>query len=134
VAQVPLTQGAKILVMDDEEMIRSMLNEMLGELGFAVETAVEGQQAIDMYQQAMDTGKSFAIVILDLTIPGGMGGQEAAKGILQIDPEVKMIVSSGYADDPIIVNYTDHGFKGVATKPYSMNKLSGVLDQVMEKG
>jgi CheY-like chemotaxis protein len=134
VAQVPLTQGAKILVMDDEEMIRNMLNEMLGELGFAVETAVEGQQAIDMYQQAMDTGKSFAIVILDLTIPGGMGGQEAAKGILQIDPEVKMIVSSGYADDPIIVNYTDHGFKGVATKPYSMNKLSGVLDQVMEKG
>ncbi len=134
VVQKPLTQGAKILVMDDEEIIRNMLNEMLGELGFAVETAVEGQQAIDMYQQAMDTGKPFAIVILDLTIAGGMGGQEAAKGILQIDPEVKMIVSSGYADDPIIMNYTDHGFKGVATKPYSMNKLSGVLDQVMEKG
>ncbi|MBE0576393.1 MAG: PAS domain S-box protein [Desulfuromonadales bacterium] len=134
VAQMPLTQGAKILVMDDEEMIRNMLNEMLGELGFAVETAAEGQQAIDMYQQAMDTGKSFAIVILDLTIPGGMGGQEAAKGILQIDPEVKMIVSSGYADDPIIVSYTDHGFKGVAKKPYSMNELAGVLDQIIEKG
>ena len=74
-----------------------------GELGFAVQT-------IDMYQQAMDTGKPFAIVILDLIIPGGMGVQNAAKGILQIDPDAKMIVSSGYADDPIIANYVDHGF------------------------
>ncbi len=133
VVQESLTLGAKILVMDDEEMIRNMLNEMLGELGFAVETAVEGQQTIDMYRQAMDTRKPFEIVILDLTIPGGMGGQKAAKGILEIDPEAKMIVSSGYADDPIIANYTDHGFKGVASKPYNLNKLSGVLAQVMEK-
>jgi CheY-like chemotaxis protein len=134
VAQMPLTQGARILVMDDEEMIRNMLTEMLGELGFAVETAVEGQQAIDMYRQAMETGKPFATVILDLTIPGGMGGQEAAKGILQIDPEAKIIVSSGYADDPFTANYADYGFKGAASKPYSMNKLSGVLAQVMETG
>ncbi|MGK2906491.1 MAG: ATP-binding protein [Desulfuromonadales bacterium] len=132
-AQESLTLGAKILVMDDEEMIRNMLNEMLGELGFAVETAVEGQQAIDMYRQAMDTGKPFAIVILDLNIPSGMGGQKAAKGILQIDPQAKIIVSSGYADGPIIANYTDHGFKGVASKPYRLNQLSGVLAQVMEK-
>ncbi len=134
VAQVPLTQAAKILVMDDKEMIRNMLNEMLEALGFAAETVVEGQQAIDMYRQAMETGKPFAIVILDLTIPDGMGGQEAVKGILQIDPEAKIIVSSGYADDPIIANYTDHGFKGVASKPYSLKKLSGVLAQIMEKG
>ncbi len=120
--------------MDDEEIIRNMLNEMLGELGFAVVTAVEGQQAIDMYRQAMEAGKPFAIVILDLTIPGGMGGQEAVKGILQIDPEAKIIVSSGYADDPIIANDTDHGFKGVASKPYNLKKLSLVLAQLMEKG
>jgi len=71
---------------------------------------------------------------LDVTLPGGMGGQKAAKGILQINPEAKIIVSSGYADDPIIANYTDHPFKGVATKPYSLNQLSGVLAQAMEKG
>ena len=76
----------------------------------------------------------FALVILDLTIPGGMGGKEAAKGLLHIDPEARIIVSSGYADDPVMANYADYGFKGVATKPYRLNKMSGVLDQVMEEG
>ncbi len=117
--------------MDDKEMIRNMLNEMLGELGFAVETAVEGQQAIDMYRQAMDTGKPFAIVILDLTIPGGMGGQEAAKGILQIDPEARIIVSSGYGDDPVMANYAEYGFKGRIPKPYAPGKLSEELSRVL---
>lgn len=76
----------------------------------------------------------FAIVILDLTIPSGMGGKETAKGLLHIDPEARIIVSSGYADDPVMANYAEYGFKGGATKPYSLNQLSGVLAQAMEKG
>jgi len=131
VAHVPLAQGAKILVMDDEEMIRNMLNELLGELGFTVEMAVAGQQAIDMYQQSMDAEKPFATVILDLTIPGGMGGQEAARGILEIDPEAKMIVSSGYADDPVMANYVDYGFKGVVPKPFELGVLIDTVNKVL---
>ena len=84
-----------------------------------------------MYRQAMVSGNPFKVVIVDLTVPGGMGGQETAKGILQIDPEANIIVSSGYADDPVMANYTDYGFKGIAPKPYNLARLSTELDRVM---
>jgi PAS domain S-box-containing protein len=131
-ADAPTDQLSRVLVMDDEEMIRNLLRDMLGESGFAVETAAEGRQAIDLYRQAMDAGTPFAVVILDLTVPGGMGGQDAAEGILLMDPGARIIVSSGYADDPVMANYTDYGFKGVAPKPYRLDKLSGVLAEVLE--
>jgi PAS domain S-box-containing protein len=121
----------RVLVMDDEEMIRRLLQEMLKELGFTVEAATEGRQAIEKYRQAMVAGKPFTAVIVDLTVPGGMGGQETAKGILQIDPGAKIIVSSGYADDPVMANYTDYGFKGIAPKPYSLARLSTEFNRIL---
>jgi CheY-like chemotaxis protein len=131
-ADAPTDQLSRVLVMDDEEMIRNLLRDMLGESGFAVETAAEGRQAIDLYRQAMDAGTPFAVVILDLTVPGGMGGQDAAEGILLMDPGARIIVSSGYADDPVMANFADYGFRGVAPKPYRLDKLSGVLAEVLE--
>ncbi|MDT8445064.1 MAG: PAS domain S-box protein [Desulfuromonadales bacterium] len=131
-AAAPAAQLSRVLVMDDEEMIRGLLREMLEESGFAVETAAEGLQAIKLYRQAMDAGKPFAVVILDLTVPGGMGGQDAAEGILRMDQKARIIVSSGYADDPVMANFADYGFKGVAPKPYRLDELSGVLAEVLE--
>ena len=128
-----LKQTARILIMDDEEMIREIITEMLKKNGYLVETASDGKQAIEMYKQSLDDGEPFAVVIMDLTIPGGTGGKEVIKDLLKIDPEVKCIVSSGYANDPIMANYGEYGFKGIATKPYTPNKLREVLSQVLKK-
>ena len=128
-----IEQPARILVMDDEEIVRDVATEMLKESGFSVETAPNGKQAIEMYKQSLDVGEPFDVVIMDLTIPGGIGGKEAIKGILEIDPEAMAIVSSGYADDPVMANYAEFGFKGIAAKPYTMSKLREVLSQVLKK-
>jgi signal transduction histidine kinase/ABC-type amino acid transport substrate-binding protein/CheY-like chemotaxis protein len=125
-------QAASILVMDDEEMVREVTTQMLKKMGFTVETASDGKQAIEMYKQAMDAGNAFEALIMDLTIPGGMGGKEAIKHILKIDPEAIAIVSSGYADDPVMANYTQYGFKGIAAKPYTMDHLQEVVNRVLE--
>lgn len=126
-------EAASILVMDDEEMIRNVVTEMLEIDGHSVETADGGKQAIAMYKQSMDAGKPFDVVIMDLTIPGGVGGKEAIKEILEIDPHAKCIVSSGYADDPVMANYFEYGFYGIVAKPYTQNDLREVLNRVLEK-
>ncbi len=125
-------QTGRILVMDDETMIRQVASDMLEASGYSVETAPEGQIALDKYKQAMRTGNPFDVVIMDLTVPGGMGGVETIKALLAIDDQAKAIVSSGYSADPVIANYSDYGFKGMITKPYSMEKLQQVLDQVLQ--
>ena len=127
-----LEQTARILVMDDDEMVRNIATEMLNIIGFSVETAVDGKQAFEMYKQALEAGELFAVVIMDLTIPGGIGGKEAIKEILAIDPDAKVIVSSGYADDPVMAHFADYGFKGIAAKPYTLRTLQEVLGQVMK--
>ncbi len=124
-------QAASILVMDDEEMVREVTTQMLKKMGFTVETASDGKQAMEMYKQAMETGNAFDALIMDLTIPGGMGGKKTLENILKIDPKAKAIVSSGYADDPVMANYTQYGFKGIAAKPYTMNHLQKVVDRVL---
>ncbi|MCP4118087.1 MAG: response regulator [Desulfobacteraceae bacterium] len=124
---------ARVLVMDDEKVILNVTKRMLERIGYKVDTALDGGEAIEICRQAMDAGKPFDYVIMDLTIPGGIGGKEAIKEILEIDPDARAIVSSGYADDPVMANYAEYGFKGMAAKPYTLNELREVMGQVLEK-
>jgi PAS domain S-box-containing protein len=120
----------RILVMDDEEMIRDISETMLRHMGYQVEVCVDGEEAIELYRKAMKEEQPYDAVIMDLTIPGGMGGKEAIEKIMAIDPTVKAIVSSGYANDPIMASFRRYGFIGVVPKPYSMDELSAVLQEV----
>ena len=121
----------KVLLMDDEEIIRSLTTEMLIRLGGITDTATNGEEALTMYQQAMQEGTPYDLVILDLTVPGAMGGKEAIKELLAIDPGAKVIVSSGYADDPVMALYNEHGFKAVAAKPYTLNELKHAIEKAL---
>jgi PAS domain S-box-containing protein len=123
--------GAKILVMDDEESIRETSSQMLTMIGFEVETAEDGDRAIELYQAAMEASDPFDAVIMDLTIPGGTGGIEAIHRLRELHPEVKAIVSSGYSNDPIMSEYEKHGFNGVVTKPYTARELVKTLTRIL---
>ncbi len=120
-----------ILVMDDEKMILDILTEILGFLGHQVTTCENGEEAVAKYKAEMESGKPFSAVIMDLTIPGGMGGKEAAEQILAIDPKATLIVSSGYSNDLIMSDYGSYGFIGAVTKPYNISKLSLILSSTM---
>jgi signal transduction histidine kinase/ActR/RegA family two-component response regulator len=121
----------RVLVMDDEEMVREMLIESLEELGYLAESTEDGGAAVELYRKRQEEGTPFAAVIMDLTIPGGIGGKEAISSLRQIDPNVKAIVSSGYATDPILANCREYGFSGVLSKPYSLQSLSKVLQELL---
>lgn len=120
----------RILVVDDEAAIRCVIGRLLNRLGYEVETVPDGEQALTLYQQAQANYRPFTAVILDLTIPGGMGGQETMQKLLTLNPQVKAIVSSGYSDDPIMANYRQYGFSGVISKPYRLNELKDVLKAI----
>ncbi|HEX2911355.1 MAG TPA: PAS domain S-box protein [Chloroflexia bacterium] len=122
---------ARVLVMDDEVLIQQLLSRLLTRMGYSVATAASGEQAIEQYSQAMQKGEPFDVLIVDLTIPGGMGGQEAIQHLLKLNPAVKAIVSSGYSNDPVMSNYQEYGFKGLVAKPYRLEELSNVLEQVL---
>jgi two-component system cell cycle sensor histidine kinase/response regulator CckA len=131
--QLPLEKG-RILVMDDEEIVRKVARHMLSYLGFNdIAFAADGSEAVKLYKEAMQQGKPFAAVILDLTIPGGMGGKETIKELLQIDPSIKAIVSSGYTNEKVITEFKEHGFSGIVTKPYTIEQLSDVLNEVLNQ-
>ena len=121
-----------ILVMDDEEMLRNLAQMMLERLGHKVETVKDGVEAIETYKKHMDSGQPFDGVILDLTIKGGMGGDQAIRELLKIDPEVKAIVCSGYFNDPVLAHYEEHGFRGAMAKPYQKKDLERVLKKVLD--
>ena len=128
------TGKGKILVMDDEELVRKVVGEMLVFLGYEVEFAKEGIEAIELYKKAKAQGQPFDAIIMDLTIPIGMGGKETINKLLEIDPTVKAIVSSGYSTDPVMTEFTKYGFKGFIIKPFKIKELGEVLYRViMEK-
>lgn len=129
-----VTGQGKILVMDDEEIVRQTLSKLLGYLGYEVMFAKDGDEAIEQFSQAREGGQEFDAVILDLTVPGGMGGKAAIEELLRIDPQVKAIVSSGYSDDPIMANFAAYGFSGVIAKPYRVAELSKVLHRALDRG
>ncbi|MFH1116147.1 MAG: PAS domain S-box protein [Pseudomonadota bacterium] len=123
--------SGRILLMDDEEAIRNLAGELLEMLGYEVVTAQDGAAAIDIFLSAKESSRPFDAVILDMTVPGGMGGKEAIKRLMEIDPEVKAIVSSGYSNDPVMAHYKDHGFSGMVAKPYTARDLSNTLRRVL---
>jgi len=122
----------KILVMDDEAMIRKLAGEILLHLGYEVEFAEDGAEAVVRYEAAMKSAKPFDAVILDLTVRGGMGGKEAIQKLIAINPDVKGIVSSGYSNDPGMTDFRQYGFSGVAAKPYTVKELGERLNEVLK--
>ena len=122
---------AKILVVDDDEMLRSVVCKALEKMGYQAASCEEGALAVERYRRAWEAGAPFDAVLMDLTIPGGMGGKEAMKRLRQIDPGIRVIVCSGYSNDPIMSNYRDFGFCGVISKPYRLEELAGTLQDVM---
>lgn len=129
--RVKLGQG-KILIMDDEIQIRKVLGEMLETCGYSYQTAKDGEEALHIFCQAREIGDPFSAVILDLTVPGGVGGKDVISKLLTIDPQVKAIVVSGYSNDPVLANYQEYGFKGRVAKPFNLVDLSVVLNSVLE--
>ncbi len=122
----------RLLVMDDEELVLGIVKQMLEHLGYQVELAGDGTEAIELYARAMEAGKPYDAVIMDLTVPGGMGGQEAVGRLREMDPGIRAIVSSGYSSDPVLANHDQYGFSGMISKPYSMANLSRTLKKVLE--
>ena len=123
-----------VLVMDDEEIVREVVKGMLNYLGHHAICAVDGEQAIEKYKQANNSDTPIDLIIMDLTIPCGMGGKEAVKEILAINPEAKVLVSSGYFNDPIMANYRKYGFSGAMAKPYQLEDLMKMVDQILGSG
>ena len=123
--------SGRILVMDDENMIRKLAGSMLGKLGFEPHFACNGEEAIAAYEAALQKGSPFDAVILDLTVKGGMGGKETIRHLIALDPQVKAIVSSGYANDPGVTHYSDYGFCGVVAKPYRFDELRQMLNTLL---
>ncbi len=118
----------KVLIMDDEELIRAVATEMMVTLGHEVESAEDGEEAIEKFRQAAESGRPFDVVILDITVKGGMGGELAIKRLREMDPQVKAIVSSGYSDNPVVSDYRAYGFTSFLNKPYQFQELGESLN------
>jgi PAS domain S-box-containing protein len=130
-ATLPADRAIRVLVMDDDAMIRTVVSRMLEKIGCEVEVAADGNEAIQRCRLAAEAGRPFDAVIMDLTIPGGMGGREAVHHLRELDPRMKAIVSSGYSNDPIMARYREYGFDGVIAKPYRFDDLRATLQRVL---
>jgi PAS domain S-box-containing protein len=130
-APLPESGQGRILVMDDEEEIRHLCYDLLSDFGYEVVCVSEGSEAIEEYRKAQKAGRPFDLVILDLTIPGGMGGKETIERLLAVDPGVKAVVSSGYSANPVMSEYKSFGFTGVLQKPFDFPSLGALVDRII---
>ncbi len=121
----------KILIMDDEEMLRTIVIQMLAYLGYEAEAVKDGEEALELYEKRKQEGHPFDLVIMDLTIPGGMGGEETIRIMREKYPDIKAIVASGYSNDPIMANYKKYGFTGMMKKPFDVIFMSKVISSVL---
>lgn len=127
----PLPKPGRILVMDDERPVLNTLSRMLTKLGYQVTAATDGHEAIAAYTRSKENGEPIEAVILDLTVPGGMGGEETLNRLRTLDPDIRAIVSSGYSNNPVMANHTAFGFKAMLAKPYATDQLVAALGEVM---
>jgi CheY-like chemotaxis protein len=125
------TGTERVLVMDDDEAVRHLLDTVLTNLGYHVQTARDGAEAIAAYEEAKIAGKRFDAVLLDLTVSGGMGGTEAAAKLKEIDPSARLIVSSGYSDSPVMSEYAKYGFEAVIPKPSTAAEIRAAFQKVL---
>ena len=124
-------RGGSILIMDDDQMVRDIASLMLTHHGYEVTLCAEGEEAVELYATSVAAGAPFAMVIMDLTIPGGLGGKQAAERILSRFPKACLVVSSGYSNDPIMSSYREYGFSGVIAKPYNIQNFNEVLSSLL---
>ncbi len=125
--ETPPSGSGRVLLMDDEKMFCEMAGQMLSRAGYDVELASDGTEAVRLFRAAREAGKGFDIVILDLTVRGGAGGRETVRELLEIDPSLKAVASTGYSEDPVVSGFRDYGFSGVLVKPYGVNELRRLL-------
>lgn len=123
----------KILLMDDEQIILDVTHEVLKFLKYDVMFATDGLAAIELYKKEMNAGAPFDIVILDLSVPTGMGGKETIEELIKFDPSIKAIVSTGYTNDPVVENFSRYGFSAKLIKPYKISDLKNILEELMAK-
>lgn len=126
----PKVRNGKILLMDDDDLIREVTGLMLMRLGYHSEVSQEGSEAINIYQQAMNSEQSFSAVILDLHVKEGLNGIETIKVLKVVDPQVKAILSSGFTTDPVMTYFQEYGFQGILPKPYKMKDIEDVLCKI----
>ena len=119
--------------MDDDFTIFEVASHMLDIYGFEVDWVENGEKAIIKYRESLGKGHPYDIIIMDLTVPGAMGGAQAVREILEINPNAKVIVSSGYSNDPIMAHFQEYGFKGVIAKPYSIEEIIKIINDVLSQ-
>jgi CheY-like chemotaxis protein len=123
----------KVLLMDDEQIIRDVTHEILQFLNYEVMSAREGIEAVDLYKKEKMAGRPFDVVILDLSIPHGLGGKETIDLLRNFDPAIKAVISSGFTDDPVVKDFSHYGFSERLTKPYNIHEMKNLLEKVIKK-
>jgi CheY-like chemotaxis protein len=128
-----MTGKGKVLLMDDEQIILDVTLEVLNYLEYEVRFARDGEAALGLYRQEKEDGMPFDLVILDLSVPEGLGGKETIALLKAYDPAVKAVVSSGHSNDPVVQDYLHYGFSGKLSKPYKISDLKELLEQQIKK-